>query len=66
MAAHPFAEKLFPAVTIFRHGGVGIAFLQRYDIRLDLFVGCIDARRRSIKEPLDAELARRHEQMRID
>ena len=41
--AHPFAEELFPPVTVFGKSRIGIFFLQRTDIRSCLFLSVVNA-----------------------
>ena len=66
MAAHSFAEQLFPAVPVFRHSRVRIFFFQRNDIRRSLFVGGINAGAAGKEKSLDAHVARCLQQMRVD
>jgi len=63
--AHAFAEKLFPAVAVFRHRWVRIAFLQRDNVLVDLLVAVVHARRRRIEKALHTLLLRSLQHVRI-
>jgi prepilin-type N-terminal cleavage/methylation domain-containing protein/prepilin-type processing-associated H-X9-DG protein len=66
MTAHPFAEKFFPTVAIFRKRWVGVFFLEGGDVWILLFVTVVNTGGGGIKETLDAVLAGGHQKMRID
>ena len=66
MAAHPFAEKLFPAVAVFGQRRVGVFFLQRGGFEGPLLVGVVDAGGGGIEKLLAAVLLRGLEHVRID
>ena len=54
MAAHPFTEKFFPAVAVFRQCRISILFFQRNDIGSRLFLAVVDTSGRRVKETLHA------------
>src|SRR5262245_60206847 len=66
VAAHSFAEKLFPAVTIFRLGRIRIGLFQSGDLGIGLLVRGIDASRRRIEITSHTSLPGSHEQMGVD
>ena len=66
VAAHPLAEKFFPAVTILGLGGVGVLFLQRGEVGIALLAGGVNAGRRRVEKALDAVLLGRHQHVGVD
>ena len=66
MAAHAFAEKLFPTVSILGHGGISIGLLECDHIRNRLFACCINACRRGKEEAVQFVLLCSHQKVRVD
>ena len=66
VAAHPLAEELLPAVTVLRHGRVGIRLHESLDGGIDLLVVGVYAGGGGEEEARDAGLARGHQEMGID
>src|SRR5712664_3004003 len=66
VAAHSFAEQLFPSVTIFAQGRVGIFFFERHDIGTLLLVAVVDASGGRIKKALHTLIPGGHQHMRVD
>ena len=66
VAAHAFAEELFPTVTIFRHRRIGVGLLESSHIGVALFVSVIDASGRGVEKALHASGPGRHQEMGVD
>ena len=66
MAAHAFAEKLFPTVSILGHGWISIGLLECDHIRNRLFACCINACRRGKEEAVHFVLLCSHQKVRVD
>src|ERR1043166_3721359 len=66
MAAHAFAEKFLPAVTVLGHGGIGVGFLEGDDVFAHLFVRGVNAGGGGVEETFDAGFLRGHEQVGVD
>ncbi len=66
MAAHAFAEELFPAVAVFGQGGIGVLFLQGGDVFVALLVGVVDAGAGGVEIALDAVFLGGHAEVRVD
>src|SRR5690349_8185539 len=49
VAAHSLAEQLFPTVSVFRHGRIGIRFFQSGILWVLLLVSIVNTSRRRIK-----------------
>ena len=66
VAAHPLAEKFFPAIAVFRLRRVGIFLFKGRDVGARLLVGRVNAGGRGVEKAPHPRLARGHEQMRVD
>src|SRR4029077_5382734 len=48
--AHSFRKYFFPPVAVLRHRRIGIFFFQSGDVRIGLFIGCVNTSRRGVEE----------------
>ena len=66
VAAHALAEEFFPAVTVLRHGGIGVGFLQAGIVGTGLFFTVVDAGAGGVEKLFHAMVAGGHEHVGID
>jgi hypothetical protein len=66
VAAHPFREQFLPAIPVFRHGGVGVFFLERNDVFVHLLLSVVNAGAAGVEEPFHAFLLSRLQQVSVD
>ena len=66
VSAHALAEELLPPIAILRQGGVGVALLQAWVVRVGLLVGGVDTCRGRVEEALCLLLLCGLQHVRID
>src|SRR4030095_10738464 len=66
MPAHPLAKELLPSIPVLWSCGICVFFFQGGNVRISLLIGSVDARTAGKQIFLHPDLARSHQEMRVD